>query len=105
MHRGEVWWANLTGPAGRRPVLLLSRESVYNTRGSVTVAAITRTIRGIPVEVPLGPEDGMPTKCVINLDEITTALKSRLTERITTLSQEKLTMASKAAIFALDLRF
>ena len=103
MHGGEIWWANLTRLTGSRLGLLLSRESVYNTRSSVTVAAVTRTIRGIPVEVPLGPEDGMPTKCVINLDEITTALKSRLTERITTLSQEKLTMASQAAIFALDL--
>lgn len=104
MHRGEIWWANLYGASGRRPVLLLSRESVYNARSSVTVAAITRTIRGISVEVPLGPEDGMPEKCVVNLDEITTVLKSRLTERITTLSQDKLAKAVKAAIFALDLR-
>ena len=104
MHRGEVWWANLSGPAGRRPVLLLSRESVYSTRSSATVAAFTSTIRGIPVEVPLGPEDGMPAKCVVNLDEITTVLKSRLTDQITVLSAEKMTEVNKAIIFALDLR-
>jgi len=104
VRRGEVWWAELPPPIGRRPVLLLSRDAAYSVRTSVTVAVITRTIRNIPVEVLLGQEDGMPIECVVNLDNILTMPKSRLTERITTLSAEKMTAVVKAIVFALDLR-
>ena len=103
MRRGEVWWAELPPPIGRRPALLLSRDAAYTVRTSVTVAMITRTIRAIPVEVPLGPEDGMPTQCAVNLDNILTIPRSRLTERITILSLDKMTAVSKAIVFALDL--
>jgi len=103
MRRGEVWWAELPPPIGRRPALLLSRNAAYRVRTSVTVATVTRTIRDIPVEVPLGPEDGMPTRCAVNLDNILPIPKSRLTERLTTLSDEKMTAVTKAIIFALDL--
>jgi mRNA interferase MazF len=103
MRRAEVWWAEIPSPVGRRSVLLLSRNSAYNVRTSVTVAMVTRTIREIPVEVLLGREDGMPAKCVANLDEILTIPKSRLTERITALTPEKMAAVTKAVIFALDL--
>lgn len=53
MHRGEVWWAGLPQPIGRRPVLLLSRDAAYSVRTSVTVGIVTRTIRNIPTEVLL----------------------------------------------------
>lgn len=104
MRRGEVWWAELPQPIGKRPVLLLSRDAAYSVRTAVTVSIVTHTIRNIPIEVPLGQEDGMPTKCVVNLDDILTIPKSRLTEQITTLSPEKMTAVAKAVAFALDLR-
>ena len=104
MHRGEVWWAGLPLPAGRRPVLLLSREAAYNVRSSITAAVITRTIRSIPVEVLLGREDGMPAKCAVNLDEIITIPKSLLVARIASLSPEKMAVVARAISFALDLR-
>jgi mRNA interferase MazF len=103
MHRGEVWWADLPLPAGRRPVLLLSREVAYKVRSSITAAVITRTIRSIPVEVLLGKEDSMPVKCAVNLDDIITIPKSLLVERITALSPEKMAAVAKAIAFALDL--
>lgn len=103
MRRGEVWWANLPAPAGKRPVLLLSRNAAYPVRASITVAAITRTIRSIRVEVRLGLEDGMPEECVANLDDIMTIPKSCLTERLIALSPSKMDLVNKAIIFALDL--
>ncbi len=104
MRRGEVWWAELPPPIGRRPVVLLSRDAAYRVRASVTVGMVTRTVRAIPVEVPLGTEDGMPEQCVVNLDDILTIPKARLTERITTLSSQKMAAVVKAVIFALDLK-
>ena len=104
MRRGEVWWAELPPPIGRRPVVLLSRDVAYRVRTSITVGMVTRIARNIPVEVPLGTEDGMPQQCVVNLDDILTIPKARLAERITTLSPKKMTAAAKAIIFALDLK-
>jgi mRNA interferase MazF len=104
MQRGEGWWAEMPQPVGRRPVVLLSRDSAYMVRTSVTVGIITRTIRGIPVEVPLGIEDGLSQKCVINLDEIITIPKNILTECITKLPTVKMTAVAEAIRFALDLK-
>jgi mRNA interferase MazF len=83
---------------------LLSRDSAYKVRTSITVAVVTRTVRGIPVEVPIGPEEGMPVECAVNLDNILTIPKSRLRQRITTLPAKKMTAVAKAITFALDLR-
>jgi len=103
MRRGEIWWANLPAPVGRRPILLFSRDAAYAVRTAVTVAVITRTIRRIPVEVSLDVEDGMPEKCVVNVDNIMTIPKSLLTERITVLSHDKIALVNRAILFALDI--
>lgn len=103
MKRGEVWWADLPKPIGRRPVVLLSRDEAYQVRNAVTVAAVTTNIRDIPVEVPLGKEDGLPRRCVANLDTIMTVRKSLLLDRICSLSQQKLSAIDEAVKFALGL--
>lgn len=103
MKRGEVWWADLPAPVGRRPVVLLSRDEAYPVRNAVTVAEVTRTIRGIPVEVPLGTEDGLPKKCAANLDTILTIRKELLVERIALLKSEKMDEIKRALQFALDI--
>ena len=104
MHKGEVWWANLPSSIGKRPVVLLSRDEAYSVRNSVTIAEVTSTIRNIPVEVNLGKEDGLPKKCVINLDTIITIRKELLTERIAYLDSEKIDQVNKAIKFALDIK-
>ena len=104
MKRGEVWWADLPTPVGRRPVLLLSRDRAYAVRNAVTVAFLTTTMRNIPVEVPLTPADGVPRDCVVNADMINTVPKATLQSAICTLSQAKLAAVDAAVRFALDLR-
>jgi len=103
MRRGEIWWAELAPPTGRRPVLLLSRNEAYAVRELVLVAPLTTRIRGIASEVPLGPEEGLPRTCVVNLDVITTIAKSSLCERLTSLSAEKVKAVEAALHFALGL--
>jgi len=101
--RGEVWWVDMPPPAGRRPAVLLSRDAAYRVRAAITVAPVTRTIRNIPVEVVLDPSDGMPARCAVNLDEITTLPKVLIRQRITSLSAEKIQQIDQAIRFALDL--
>jgi len=103
MKKGEIWWARLPPPAGRRPVLLLSRNEAYAVRTAVTVAPLTTTVRGIPVEVPLAEEDGVPRRCAVNLDSILTIPMAYLEERIIRLSPAKLEEVHRALFFALDL--
>lgn len=102
MDRGEVWWARLPPPIGTRPVLLLSRTQAYRVRTSVTLALITSTIRGIPVEVPLGSADGMPRSCAVNCDEVHTFRSTLIENHITILSPEKMQAVAHAVRFALD---
>jgi len=104
MHKGEIWWAKLPSLIGKRPVVLLSRNEAYSVRNAVTVAEVTSTIRHIPVEVNLGTEDGLPKKCVINLDTIITVRKELLIEKITDLVPEKINQVEEAIRFALDLK-
>ena len=103
MRRGEVWWAELPAPAGRRPVVLLSRNEAYAVRELVIVAPLTSRIRRIPTEVALGRADGLPRRCVANLDSVTTIPKRALTQRLTSLSTEKLAAVERALRFAVGL--
>ena len=104
MKRGQIWWAKLSKPVGIRPVVLLSRDSAYDVRNAVTVATVTRRIRGIEVEVRLGRNEGMSTDCVVNLDDIITIRKVLLDKQITTLSQDKMLEVDHAIIYALDIK-
>ena len=88
IQQGEIWWANLPAPAGRRPVLILTRSDAIDHMTNVTVAPLTRTIRSIDAEVVLSPGHGVPTLCAISLDNIMTVLKTILDRRIVTLPVE-----------------
>lgn len=101
MKRGEIWWADLGPPTGRRPVLLLSRDEAYTVRSLIVVAPVTTRIRGIPSEVPLGPENELPKHCVANLEVITMISRASLKERVTTLDSSKLKEVDFAILFLL----
>jgi mRNA interferase MazF len=82
--RGEVWWYE-PGSAGRRPFLILTREEAIPVLTTVLAVPATRTIRGIPTEVPLDESDGMPAACCLTLDNVTAIRSALCTERITRL--------------------
>lgn len=101
--QGEVWWANLPRPVGRRPVVLLTRSDAIPRLTGVTVAPLTRTIRGIPSEVVLSTEHGVPTLCAVSLDNILTILKKSLDVRITSLDKDTVKDIFAAVRFAFDM--
>jgi mRNA interferase MazF len=103
VRRGEIWWADLPAPIGRRPAILVTRDASYSVRASVTLVPLTTRRRGIATEVPLGPADGVPRACVANADNVTTVRRSRLIRRIGALAPDKLRAVDDALRFALAL--
>jgi len=82
-----VWWAST--PGGDRPVVVLTRDPVADRIGAVVVAACTRTVRGLLSELPLGPVDGLPEKCVASFDNLHTLRRQAFRERIAILSSAR----------------
>ncbi len=103
MKRGEIRWYKFKAPDKKRPVLILTRNSILEYLGEVTVAPITTTIRDIPSEVFLSKQDGMIKECAINFDHIQTVSKGKIGSLISTLSADKLEKVSEAIQFALNL--
>ncbi len=103
MKRGEIRWYKFKSPDKRRPVVILTRDSILGYLGEVTIAPITSTIRDIPSEVLLTHEDGMRKDCAINCDHIQTVSKNKIGTAITTLTQDKLKQLSESIWFALNL--
>jgi mRNA interferase MazF len=93
MQRGEVWFA--ATPGGARPVLVLTRDPVADRIGSVVVAALTRTRRGLASELELTEADGVPTSGVVNFDNIHTIKRETFRRRVATLSPARMAEACR----------
>ena len=104
MNRGEVRWYTFRPPDKRRPVLILTRDSALDALTGITIAPITSTIRHIPTEVVLTPEeDGILTASAVNLDNLQTVPKANLGGLITILSPGKMEVVAHAICFALGM--
>jgi mRNA interferase MazF len=103
MKRGEIRWYKFKAPDKKRPVLILTRDSILEYLAEVTIAPITSTVRDIPSEVFLSKQDGMTKDCAINFDHIQTVSKGKMGSLITTLSTDKLEQVRAAIEFAMDL--
>jgi len=101
LDRGQVWWGELP-EAGRRPFLVMTRSGAVPVLSTVLAAPITRTVRGIPTELTLGPDDGMPVECAASFDNLRVVPKGNLTERICTLGPARLAEACQALRNAVD---
>ncbi len=94
MQRGEIWFA--ATPGGDRPVLILTRDLVADRIGSLVVAALTRTQRGLVSELELTPsEDGVPSDCVVNFDNLHTLPRETFRRRVVTLSSSRMAQACR----------
>ena len=100
MNRGEVWWVE--SPRERRPYLILTRQATIPLLDRVLAAPTTTTIRGIPTEVHLDTRDGMPSECVLALDNLEPVPKRYFTTRICDLGPAKLREACAALSRSVD---
>jgi mRNA interferase MazF len=103
MKRGEIRWYTFASPDKKRPVLILTRDSVQRYLGEVTIAPITTTVRDIPSEVFLSADIGVPKDCAVNCDHLQTVSTGKVGSLITILPRSKLQEVRQAIRFALDL--
>jgi mRNA interferase MazF len=101
MKRGEIRWYKFLPPDKKRPVLILTRDSVLEYLGEVTIAPITTTVRDIPSEVFLGTTDGLPQDCAVNCDHLQTVSKQKIGPLIASLPPSKMMDVGRAIRFAL----
>jgi mRNA interferase MazF len=102
LNRGDIYdvdWLD----AGQHPAVVITRDDAVPYLGNVTLALITSTIRELPTEVRLGPEQGLRDVCVINCDNLLTAPKEDLRQYRGHLDPTKMFQLNRALKFALGL--
>ena len=99
--RGEIWWAEAPDERGR-PYLVLTRDEAIPLLRTILVSPVTRTVRGIPSEVPLGPDEGLSVECVATMDTLLTFPTSMLLRRMGALSVAKRQQMCAALAAAVD---
>ena len=97
MRRGEIWWASLPSPTGsepgfRRPVLIVQADPFNESKiATVIVAAITSntSLAAAPGNVTLSRRaSGLPKPSIVNVSQVATVDKGRLTARVRALSKD-----------------
>ena len=88
-------------PDKERPVLILTRSEMIGVLNTVTVAPLTRTVRGVPSEVAVGPECGLPEPSAINLHHVVTIPRTDLRRFVGVVSPAVLVQVRAALMFAL----
>ena len=78
--QGDIWWAEVEDM--RRPVLVVTRSEAVALLAAIVVAPVTRTVRGIPTEVPLGRGEGLTVDCAATCDNLQRVRRSALTTRL-----------------------
>ena len=99
--RGEIWQFAFPRPDKRRPVLVLTRQDMIGRLGTVTVAPLTTTVRGVPSEVSVGPEAGLKEPSVVNLHHVVTVPQEGLRSYVGTVSPVVMDAVRDALLFAL----
>lgn len=99
-------WADAPEPMGRRPVCVLTRDAAIPVLERITVAGVTRSVRGLRSEVAVGPDQGLPAEGVINCDDVA-RLPRHLLDRdpVGRLEEAKRYELDRALRFALDIRY
>jgi mRNA interferase MazF len=104
--RGELYWADLGPPAGRRPVCVLTRDGAVDVLNAVVCAPLTRTIRKLDSEVLVGTDEGLPETSVIACDNILTVPKVQFDpDPVGVLGTVARAQLDQALRYALDIRY
>lgn len=99
--RGEIRLVAFPPPHKARPVVVLTRNNVISSLGTVTIAPISSAIRGVDSEVMLSEDDGMKYLCAVKLHNVVTVPQRWLGARLAQLSAARMEEICAALNFAL----
>ena len=100
LNRGDIWLLTLPRPDKKRPVLILSGGPLIHALHTVTVAAVTSTLRGSPTEVELGPDEGLKHISCANLCNLFTVPQAHLRSFLGSVGRAKMTEVCRALAVA-----
>lgn len=80
MIRGDICWHTFKYPDKRRPILILTRDVLIPELNDITAAPITTTVRDESTQVLLDESDGMFEMCPVNLVNIQTISKEKISD-------------------------
>ena len=87
-----------------RPAVILTRERSRRAMTKVTVAPITSNVRGLAVEVGVGPANGLDQDSVINCDGLQTVEVDSIGRFVGFLHSDDELALTRALVHAFDLR-
>ena len=94
MKRGELYRVSLgskTDTKRQRVYIIVSRQELIDSAYSTLICAPVYTnYEGLSTQVPVGIEEGLKHPSAIRCDELISILKTRLTDYVGILSEEKL---------------
>ncbi len=103
--RGDICWADLGPPAGRRPVCILTRNAAIAVLESLTCAQVTRTVRGVASEVRVGRREGLPAPSVISCDNLVAVRRTALDPPVGSIDIGQRFELDRALRYALDIAY
>jgi mRNA interferase MazF len=83
-----VWWGEAPDTKGR-PFLVVSRDAANAVMQRVLVAPVSRRVRGVPSELPLGRDEGLPVESVASFDNLRPFPKAMLVRRLGALGPDR----------------
>jgi mRNA interferase MazF len=101
VRRGDVYWHRFRAPDKKRPVVVLTRSTLVEALHTVVVAQLTTTVRSVPSQVRVGPEDGLPRACAINLHHVFTLPKADLGPQLGSLGERVMARIDQALVYTL----
>jgi mRNA interferase MazF len=88
---------------GRRPAVVVTRNTLIPLLTSVTVARVTSTVRGLRTEVVVGEAHGLEHDSVVNCTDVFTVPKAAVARTRGTLGPVELQALDQALRVAMEL--
>jgi mRNA interferase MazF len=105
IQRGDIRWFRFATPDKRRPVVVLGRDDILPSLSQVPVIPISTQIRGLPWEVRLSQEEGMPAACVLKPEWVRSVERALLGPRIASFPNNRWREVRSALLQVLGLDF
>lgn len=99
--RGDLWWGESPDEKGR-PFLVVSRDAANEVMQRVLVAPVTTRVRGVPSELAVGPDEGLPVASVASFDNVRPFPKAMLVRRVGALAPPRRHLICSVAAATLD---